>query len=125
MTLNHSFYKFAYLFFICNLLVACSQSQKNVAVIDKVQTNYNDAFTLNEQYINGQYGQPDPASFERLKRYRYEAYQALMEFRGQYNKRNPIPKVSEDNAKIKINQYVSYLNALGATSATKNTFTGF
>lgn len=123
--MNHSYYKYACLFLLCNLLIACSQSQKNVAVIDKIQGSYNDAIILNEQYTKGRYGQPDPASFDRLKRYRYEAYQALMQFRGQYNKQSPIPKASEDNTKVKINQYVSYLNALGATSATKNTFTGF
>lgn len=125
MTLNRTFYKLASLFLLCNLLIACTQSQKNVALIDKIQTHYNNAVSLNDQYMRGQYGQPDPASFERLKRYKYEAYQALMLFREQYSKQNPIPKESEENAKTKIDQYVSYLNALGATTATKNTLTGF
>lgn len=125
MTLNNIYFKLTSLFILCNILIACTQSQKNIALIDKIQTHYNNAVSLNEQYMHGQYGKPDPASFERLKRYQYEAYQALMQFRGQYNEQNPIPNELQENVKTKINQYVSYLNALGATTATKNTFTGF
>lgn len=112
------------LFFGCSLLVACS-SERHVAVVDKVQGQYTDVVELNQRYLHGDYGKPDPASFDRLMRYRADAYQALMQFRGEFDKTKPIPTASLENAKTKINTYRSYLNALGATSATKQNLLGF
>ncbi|MDI2113371.1 hypothetical protein [Commensalibacter nepenthis] len=125
MIFHRSIYKPTTLLVLCSLLIACSQSHKNLTTIEKVQNSYNDAVTLNQDYVKGNYGQPDPASLTRLKRYRYEAYQALMQFRQEFDKNKPLPKASLQNAQLKIDQYVSYLNTLGATSATKNTLTGF
>ncbi|CAI3929405.1 unnamed protein product [Commensalibacter communis] len=125
MTPHRSIYKPASIFFLCSLLIACSQSHKNLTTIEKVQNSYNDAVALDQDYEKRNYGQPDPASFTRLKQYRSDAYQALMQFRQKFDKNKPLPKTSLENARSKIDQYVSYLNALGATSATKNTLTGF
>lgn len=106
------------------LLVSCA-SQKRVGVLERLQSDYTNVVNLNERYLHDYYGKPDPVSFPRLQRYKSEAYQALMEFRKQFDKNKPIPQQSLQNAKEKIGVYRSYLNALGATSATKDNFTGF
>ncbi|MDI2089909.1 hypothetical protein [Commensalibacter oyaizuii] len=106
------------------LLTGCAARQ-HVLTLDRVQSEYTFAETLNKRYMHGFYGKPDPASFERLKQYRSDAYQALMQFRAEFDKNKPLPQAALQNAQTKIDIYTSYLNALGATSATKDTFTGF
>lgn len=122
LDIKHSL--FASLITSCILLTGCTE-QKRVMKIDHVQDEYNNAVVLNERYLHGNYGAPDPASFKRLAQYKQDAYQAVTQLKGQFDQTKPIPKAAKTNAEQKINIYVSYLNALGATSATKNTFTGF
>lgn len=107
------------------LLSGCSSSKKQLTLLDRIQNHYNSTVTLNERYAHNFYGKADPASFERLKKYRYESYQALMKLRATYEKEKSLPQDELQDTKTKIDAYQSYLNALGATSATKDNLIGF
>lgn len=124
-TLSSYSFRKLFTFLICTFFLCSCANKKPLTQLDRVQNQYNNTVNLNERYIHNLYGQADPASFERLKRYRYEAYQALMDLRSKYDKTKPLPQTQLQNAKTKIDTYRSYLNALGATSATKDNLLGF
>lgn len=114
-----------FIFFICfPFLFACT-SKKQQSILEHVQNEYKNIVNLNERYMHNFYGKADPASFERLKRYRYEAYQSIINLRSRYDKTKPLPQAEIQESKKRLDIYRSYLNALGATSATKDNLLGF
>ncbi len=125
MTKKHRLYTSLFsLILSTSLLFACA-SKKQQSIIEHIQNEYKNTVNLNERYIHNVYGKPDPTSFNRLKRYRSDAYQALMKLRSKYDKSKPLPKTEIKETETKINVYRSYLNVLGATSATKDNIFGF
>lgn len=110
---------------VCTPLLFACAAKKQQSILEHVQNEYKNTVNLNERYVHNFYGKADPASFDRLKRYRYEAYQSLINLRSKYDKTKPLPESDIQNTKRKIDVYRSYLNALGATSATKDNLLGF
>lgn len=115
--LSKNINRYAIFIIFCSLM-GCA-THKEITALDRLQRNYNSVALVNQQYLHGDYGKPDPVSFPRLKRYQFEAWQAVAQFREKTEK-NQFDSSRSDiqHAEAAIDQYRSYLAALGATSAT-------
>ncbi|CAK7192827.1 hypothetical protein COMNV_01036 [Commensalibacter sp. Nvir] len=105
------------------LLLQCSYPAK-LDRFSAAQHKYRFITALDQEYRNGYFGTPDPAALDRLHRYQQQANDAVNQCQSLQNSAfSSNPCLKEALNKIAI--YESYLNALGATQATQNTFTGF
>ncbi|QNT78603.1 hypothetical protein [Entomobacter blattae] len=99
------------------VLLGCTAANQRSGEVAEVQSQYGQVVSIAQQYRAGEYGQPEPDSLPRLKRYQAQAYQDVLAFHDEVVKTKQISQEKKIKALRSIYVMKSYLAALGATSA--------